>query len=241
MSAIPTNFTRDPDSVREFFNGWALYRRIVDNNYLCHRSVREAFGEWLDRHDRPFSFLDLGCGDAEFTAGLLRGKPLISYTGIDLSPVALDLAAKNTADLPAPCMLQMGDFLTTLSTLPESYDLIYIGLSLHHLPRREKEFFFTELRRKLKQGGNLLIFDPVLNPGESRECYLGRWVDHAKWFWKALSVEDVDDAVEHVTNCDYPEEVATLNHMAVSAGFQAAEILFADRADFYALMAFKGA
>jgi len=230
--------SRDAESVRDFFNGWALYRRIVDNDYLCHRSVREALSAWFDALDRPFSFLDLGCGDAEFTSELLRGRRLVSYTGLDLSPVALDLAAKNTVTLATPCNLQTGDFLTSLSTLPECYDIIYIGLSLHHLTRREKEFFFGELQNKLAPGGVLLIFDPVLNPGESRESYMGRWVDHAKWTWRALSVEDVAGAVEHVTTSDYPEEIATLNHMAVAAGFQPSEVLFTDRSDFYALLAF---
>ena len=230
---------RDPDSVREFFNGWSLYRRIVDNDYLYHRSVRESLAAWLDGLNHPFSFLDLGCGDAEFSSGLLKGRHLVSYTGIDISPVALDLAEKNTRDLMAPCKLHVGDFLMSLSTLAESYDLIYIGLSLHHLTRAEKEFFFGELRRKISPGGTLLIFDPVLTPGESRESYMGRWVDHAEWAWKALSLEEVTGAIEHVTTSDYPEEITTLNHMATGAGFLPAEILFMDRTDFYALMAFK--
>jgi SAM-dependent methyltransferase len=230
---------RDAADVREFFNGWSLYRRIVDHDYLYHRSVREALSAWFDAFDRPFSFLDLGCGDAEFTSGLLKGRRLLSYTGLDLSPVALDLAAKNTVELAAPCNLQTGDFLTSLSTLPKCYDIIYIGLSLHHLPRREKEFFFGELQTKLAPGGVLLVFDPVLNPGESRESYMGRWVDYAEWSWKALSVEEIAGAVQHVTSSDFPEEVATLNRMAVGSGFRPAEILFMDHTDFYALMAFQ--
>lgn len=232
---------RNSVAVQEFFNGWTLYRRIVDNDYLYHRSVRDALSAWLDGFGRPFSFLDLGCGDAAFSSGILRGRPLRSYTGIDLSPVALDLAAKNTQDLSVPCSLHEGDFLLSLPTLPEVYDIIYIGLSLHHLPRREKEFFFGELRRKISPGGVLLIFDPVLTPGETRDSYMGRWVDHARWSWKALSVEEVAGAVQHVTTSDFPEEITTLNRMAVNSGFKPAEVLFSDRTDFYALMAFCGA
>jgi SAM-dependent methyltransferase len=234
---------RDAEAVRDFFNGWSLYRRIVDNDYLYHRSVREALASWLDawvkQGERSFSFLDLGCGDAEFSSGILKGRPLRSYTGIDLSPVALDLAANNTRELPVPCRLQAGDFITTISTLPESYDIIYIGLSLHHLSRSEKEYFFVELRRKLISGGVLLVFDPVLTPGETRNSYMGRWVDNAQWSWSALSVEEIEGAVQHVTTSDFPEEITTLNRMAVAAGFKPAEILFTDRTDFYALMAFQ--
>jgi len=242
---VPTVSERDAESVREFFNGWSLYRRIVDNDYLYHQSVREALALWLDawvnQVNRPFSFLDLGCGDAEFSSGILKGRPVRSYTGIDLSPVALELAANNTRELLAPCRLEAGDFISSISTLPESYDIIYIGLSLHHLSRPEKEYFFGELRRKLQPGGFLLVFDPVLTPGETRDSYMGRWVDNAQWSWSALSVEEIEGAVHHVTTSDFPEEISTLNRMAVAAGFKPAEVLFSDRTDFYALMAFGGA
>jgi SAM-dependent methyltransferase len=238
---IPTaGEVHDAEAVRGFFNGWSLYRRIVDHDYLCHRSAREALASWLDELDRPFSFLDLGCGDASFSAEILNGRPLASYTGMDISPVALDLARENTRAIAAPVSLIVDDFLTGTGSLPGSYDVIYIGLSLHHLSRAEKEFFFGELRGRIAPGGSLLIYDPILSPGEVRDVFMGRWVDHAKWTWKALSIEEIEGAVEHVTTSDFPEEIGTLNRMAVNTGFQPAEILFTDRSDFYALMAFRG-
>ena len=235
------NSGRDTESVREFFNGWSLYRRIVDNDYLYHRSVKQVLETWLDGFGRPFSYLDLGCGDAAFSAGVLGGRDVSSYTGLDLSPVALDLAAANTNTLGFPCSLIQGDFMTGLASLAGSYDIIYIGLALHHLPRSEKAFFFGELHRKLAPGGTLLVFDPVLSPGESRNAYMGRWVDHAEWSWRELTVEEIAGAVQHVTSSDYPEEITTLNRMATGTGFRPAEVLFYDRTDFYALMAFRQA
>ena len=230
---------RDAGAVRQFFDQWSLYCRIVDNDYLYHRSVRKVFAGWLDRFGRPFSFLDLGCGDAKFSSSLLRGSAVTSYTGIDLSPVALGLAEENIRELGVPCSLKVGDFMMSLPSLAGDYDIIYIGLSLHHLRRQEKEFFFTQLHGKLAQGGALIVFDPVLTPGESREAYMGRWVDHAEWAWKSLTEEEVEGAVAHVTSSDFPEEITMLNRMAVRAGFQPAEILFMDRTDFYALMEFR--
>lgn len=232
---------RNAEAVRDFFNGWNLYRRIVDHDYLSHRSAREAFAAWLDGLDRPFSFLDLGCGDASFSAGILSGRPLASYTGMDISPVALELARGNTRGIAATVSLVAGDFLTGVGSLPANYDVIYIGLSLHHLTRAEKEFFFGELRRRVAPGGTLLVYDPILSPGEVRDAFMGRWVDHAQWTWKELSAEELAGAVEHVTTSDFPEEITTLNRMAVSAGFRPAEILFTDRSDFYSLMAFDAA
>jgi SAM-dependent methyltransferase len=231
---------RDPDSIREFFNGWALYRRIVDHDYLCHQSTKQALGEWLDRFGQPFSFLDLGCGDAAFSAGVLTGRTLTSYTGVDISPVALDLAAQNTRQIKAPCSLKVGDFLTEISALQEVYDIIYIGLSLHHLRHSEKETFLGKLRRRLAPGGVLVVYDPVLSPGETRDAYMSRWVDDAQRNWRALSIEDIAEAVKHVTTSDFPEEIGTLDSMALSSGFQRSEILFTDPDQFYALMAFRG-
>jgi len=243
LDEMAVSVQRDPEAVVAFFNGWSLYRRIVDNDYLYHRSVKASLGEWLNEMEselgRPFSFLDLGCGDGLFSSEVLEGRSLSSYTGIDISPVALDLAARNTLQLKAPCTLKAGDFLTEITSLHDTYDIIYIGLSLHHLPRVEKEYFFGQLRRKLAPAGVLLIFDPVLTPGETHDSYMGRWVDHAEWAWNALTTEEVAGAIQHVTTSDYPEEIGTLNRMAVSSGFEPAEILFMDRTDFYALMVFK--
>lgn len=104
------NQGHDAEVVREFFDGWSLYRKIVDLNYLFHREAKEAFTRWLDRRNKPFSFLDLGCGDAAFASELLRGRPLIYYTGMDLSPIALELAQKNILGLTAPSKLVLGDF-----------------------------------------------------------------------------------------------------------------------------------
>lgn len=232
---------RNAEAVRDFFNGWNLYRRIVEHDYLCHRSAREALASWLDGLERPFGFLDLGCGDASFGVEVLAGRTVTSYTGIDISPVALDLARGNTRTIRGPVTLIAGDFLTGIGSLPASYDVIYIGLSLHHLSRQEKEFFFGELRRRTAPGGSLLVYDPILSPGEVRDAFMGRWVDHAKWTWKSLTMEELDGAVEHVTTSDFPEEVGTLNRMAVAAGFHPAEILFTDRSDFYSLMEFRSA
>jgi methylase of polypeptide subunit release factors len=50
----------------------------------------------------PFSFLDLGCGDAATLAPVLKGCQVKSYNGVDLSEPALALAVKNLGVLSGP-------------------------------------------------------------------------------------------------------------------------------------------
>ncbi len=235
----PSDPAHDAEAVREFFNHWSLYRRIVDLDYLYHRSVQETMGRWLDSLGRPFSFLDLGCGDAAFSARLLRGRQVTRYAGIDLSPVALDLAKQNLADCEFSQELHQGDFVTMLGSLSSSYDVIYIGLSLHHLLSEEKKALLAGIQKSLNPGGYLLIYDPVRLPGETRDEFMQRWVNHAQKTWMELTPEELASAIEHVTSADFPEEIAGLDQMAVDAGFYPAELLYRDPFNFYAQLAFR--
>ena len=117
-----------------FQREWRLYRIIVDHNYLFHR---EACGRLrqvlLKGAARPFRFLDLACGDASATAGALKGMEIASYCGVDLSADALDLAGAALADVDCPISLHEGDFVEALADWAEPVDVIWVGLSLHHL------------------------------------------------------------------------------------------------------------
>jgi len=39
---------QNAEVVREFFNQWALYRKVVDANYLFHLEAMASLSEWLD-------------------------------------------------------------------------------------------------------------------------------------------------------------------------------------------------
>ena len=87
--SVATAAGEDAVRVRQFFDQWHVYKRVVALNYLHHREAYAALAEALDRFDRPFSFLDLGAGDAAWTSRILQGRPLVRYEAVDLSPVAL--------------------------------------------------------------------------------------------------------------------------------------------------------
>ena len=63
----------------------------------------------------------------------LKGTRVAHYYGIALSSAALELARKALESLGCPVTLDHRDFVEALRDWPESVDVAWIGLSLHHL------------------------------------------------------------------------------------------------------------
>jgi methylase of polypeptide subunit release factors len=83
-----------------YFNGWEVYQKVIQYNYMEHIEITEIICKHLiSHHYSHCSFLDLGCGDASFSARLVSNLEPISYTGIDLSSPALELARNNLSTL----------------------------------------------------------------------------------------------------------------------------------------------
>ena len=53
---------------------------------MGHREIYGVLHELLVSYfQKPFKMLDLGCGDASFTAQVLLDTNIVSYQGVDLS------------------------------------------------------------------------------------------------------------------------------------------------------------
>jgi len=202
-----------------FFDGWRSYQMIAAANCLFHREIATNLRQVLAaRFDgAPFSFLDLGCGDAAALAPVFEGLALRRYKGVDLSETALTLAAKNLATLPCPAELARGDFFAALAREAGSFDVIYISYALHHLATEDKAEFFLRAARCLANSGMLLLVDVTREEGESLEAYYLRycgWV-HSSWVFDAPVIEA---ACDHIIHNDLPEPVSLLNAQARAAG-----------------------
>ncbi len=227
---------QDTADVRAFFEQWAIYRKIVDLDYLHHGGAYAAVGRALSQIDRPFSFLDLGAGDADCTSRVLLGKPLASYQAVDLSETALQLARKHTAALGCSVRCTRGDFFDSVKAMRETFDVAFIGLSLHHLAAAGKRAFLPALRRIVSPGGRLIVYEPIRDPGESRDEVLARWWRHVESTWTALEPEELAKSKEHVFGNDYPEPLADYFELMESAGFPSAKVLYTDPQNLYAVI-----
>ncbi|MCC3244711.1 class I SAM-dependent methyltransferase [Methylocystis sp. WRRC1] len=210
----------EPAAIR-FFHVWDTYAKVVASNYMFHQelgaavkaALRERFG------DRPFSVLDLGCGDAATFAPLLEGFTLESYTGADLCQEALDLAARNLGYLSCPVELKQADMLGELAASGPQ-DIIYTSFALHHLPTPLKAEFFKAAAQKLNPGGLLLLVDVVREEDESLAEYHSAYCDWLRGHMVELDSGEQDAICEHLVNNDLPEPCSLLRAQAQAAGLQ---------------------
>ena len=224
----PDGEVEQVEGVEAVFKQWQLYAKVEELNYLHHREVYSLLGQFLSRISRPFTLLDLGCGDAGFMANALAGTTISRYTGVDLARMALTLAAKNLAMLQCEHTLMEKDFYEVVSEAEIKAEVIWIGLSFHHLPQPQKVKFLGLARKILPDDGYLLMYEPTLLEDESREEFLERWARMSKNLWVGLTTAELEKIHDHIFNHDFPEKLSTLDHMGRQQGFSSLSLLYQD-------------
>jgi SAM-dependent methyltransferase len=228
----------DESTIAMFQAEWDTYRKMVENNFLFHREAYSRLHDVLaEQYARPFHFLDIACGDASASAGALAGTAVAAYTGIDFSALALDLAAKNLANLGCPVTLVQGDFLEAIDESRTPVDVVWIGLSLHHLLAPGKLAFMRKVRSMLKPGGRLMVFENTSPDGEDRPAWLDRW-DQQRPHWHAYTEDEWTRMANHVHAADFPETLSTWQALGRDAGFHSIEDLYATPTDLFRLWSF---
>lgn len=231
----------DEGVAAEFFQrDWAIYRKMVDNNYMFHREAYGRLRQLLLEEVAPgFCFLDIACGDASASITALRDTPIGHYHGIDLSRPALDLARQALAPLACPVTLDERDFHDVLMSEAEAADVVWIGLSLHHFQEPEKLQLMRAIRGALAEDGVLAVFENAGPDGETRDAWMERW-DAQRPYWTAYDDAEWEAVVTHVHGNDYPETDATWRALGREAGFASVRELYRTPSDLFRLYAFTG-
>ena len=110
---------------------------------------------------RPVRVFDLACGAGDVLVGLWRaaaraGVP-VALDGCDVSPVALEHAARRSADAGATVRLFQADALRDI--LPGGYDVVCTSLFLHHLADEEAVAVLGRMKRSSEQ---VVVVDDLL-------------------------------------------------------------------------------
>ncbi|MER9832613.1 class I SAM-dependent methyltransferase [Mesorhizobium sp. M0134] len=217
----------DADDTQALFNKQlAAYRKIVGENLMFHREVYGLLRNVLSQQMlKPFRFLDIACGDAAASAAALKGTSVEHYYGIDLSAQSLELASEALKVLACPIELRCCDFVEAMSEWTVPVDVVWIGMSLHHLQPEGKARLMRDVHDALNRSGIFLIWEPTLLEGENRAEWLDRF-SACRVAFAAVTGDEFAAMESHMRLADFPEPAETWTAMGYQAGFANAEQLF---------------
>ncbi len=207
--------------VEIFCQEWEIYQKVIDNNYMFHKELYADLTDFLASHfaNRPIAVLELGCGDATWSAQSLAAIPVERYLGYDLSQAALDLARQHLAALPCPVDLVCGNLMEGITQTQETFDLVLIGFALHHFQTDEKAAFFRQCRRVLNADGALYFLDVVRDEHQNRDDYIAAYTAYMAQHWPALGKAGLASICKHVTENDFPEMASWYATTGQESGF----------------------
>ncbi|NJM73634.1 MAG: class I SAM-dependent methyltransferase [Scytonema sp. RU_4_4] len=230
---------------QEFFSEqWKVYQKVLNNNYMGHREVYCRLHELLVSYfQKPFKMLDLGCGDANFTAQALLNTNIASYKGIDLSNPALEIAKQNMAVVQCDTTFIQGDFSELVSQLMQAqqdrFDVILISFALHHLHLEQKDYFIGQLKSLLASGGIFILIDIVSKEEEDRETYIKRYLEGVQKYWSLLTPQEYSMVENHISSSDFPETQQTLQEISQKYSFTRFKCLYCDPQETTQLLCFS--
>ncbi|MEM6765052.1 MAG: class I SAM-dependent methyltransferase [Bacteroidota bacterium] len=110
--------------------------------------------------------LDVGCGTGYWTYFLSQQAGNI--TGVDVNQAVLDEAT--TREYRCPVSFQEGSYYE-LSSLADTYDVVFGGFVYSHIPKEKEETFFHSILERLTPGGQLILLDNRYVEGSSTPIF----------------------------------------------------------------------
>ena len=150
--------------------------------------------------------LDLCCGSGEAAAPWLAAG--FTVTGLDISPLALTLAARRH-----PGLRRVEGLAEEPPLQDESFLAIQLSVALHEFPRHERDLVLRNCLRLLKPGGWLVLVD--LHPA-------GPWLRLPQQLFCSLFETDTATAM---LEDDLPSQLQQLGFTAVTQELLAGQAL----------------
>lgn len=168
----------------------------------------------------PFEMLDLGCGDALPVIPCLKQQPLISYTGVDLSAPALQLAKQHLGTLSAIVKLHECSIETFLRSCKDTFDLIYSSYTIHHLQDDQKKHLLAQCHSLLKKDGRMIYIDIYREDLTSIESYRSAYSEMINNDWNILNEAEKNAITNHLNTYDFPVQLIVLQDWLQQIGFE---------------------
>jgi len=207
-----------------FNRNWPVYRKLVANNYMFHDRLGRITAKWLriSAAETAIRVLDLGCGDAEEIAKPLKSVSVEHYHGIDLSPMALEIAARNLEGIPG-VVLTKGAMERMIEVSGSGFHVVHSSYAIHHLDDRLKASLLKSISGVLQSGGLFIITDIFRQPGQNREDYIIRYQQRMTGHWTLVTPEEREAIMEHITSSDFPAHTDSFRQWLATSGFEVME------------------
>jgi 2-polyprenyl-3-methyl-5-hydroxy-6-metoxy-1,4-benzoquinol methylase len=145
----------DPAEHRRALAGLARINRWSGSARLLWPPVRDL----ARRLGRPLRLLDVATGSGDIPLAVWKlardaGLPL-DITALDLSPIAIETAARSAATLGATVRFAVADALA--DPLPGGFDVVTCSLFLHHLDEPDA----VKLLAKMAAAGNVVLVNDL--------------------------------------------------------------------------------
>lgn len=218
----------EADQLSFFRYEWGIYLKLLRSNAMNHLDIAALLRQLIDnRLNRPFSFIDLACGDSSLAHSILKDTHVDSYAGIDLNRRALDLASDIMKDVPYEMTHFEEDMVTAIENRPGSADMIWCGFSIHHLKTpTQKQEMLNAIYRAINPGGFFVCFEPTCHADETRDSFISRGQEQVRERFSVLSDEEFAHMWDHIRAHDYPESSETWIEMGETAGFSQSREIF---------------
>lgn len=168
--------------------------------------------------------LDVGCGAGNYTLKLLRHRPGLDVTLLDLSRPMLDRAAERVGrETPGRVTTVQGD-VREVAFPDGAFDIVLAAAVLHHL-RTDAEWdgVFGAFFRWLRPGGSVWVFDLVESPVPAVQAVL--WRRYGAYLTALKGEAYRDEVFAYVAREDTPRPLAEQLDRLTRSGFRHVEVL----------------
>lgn len=181
-----------------------------------------CFTEELPADFKPKKILDLGCGNGNTTAQVIKRFPKAEYELVDASQKMIDLCEHRFNGFE---MTFAPSYFEDFTFKNDHYDMVTAGFSLHHCDSGEKKKLFRSIHKALKNQGIFGMSDLMIDKHTPQHSKLLKdwksfvvksFADDEKWEW----------LMEHYEEFDKPNAYRDQIEWLKEAGFDLIDIIF---------------
>jgi ubiquinone/menaquinone biosynthesis C-methylase UbiE len=170
----PTDSRSQPSRAEKLQHYWDKHATSYDREMAFFERWLFAGGRHWVCHQAVGDVLEVAIGTGR---NLPFYAPDVRLTGVEFSPAMLELARRRAAELDRQVDLRVGD-AQALDLPNGAFDTVVCTLSLCAIPNERQAI--AEMRRVLRPGGRLLLFDHVAG-GPA-------WVRAIQWALERITV-----------------------------------------------------